>query len=265
MKTFRFTIIIFIFAVIFSLPIFTQDCEDELKTSVDELKQFHTTIYELWHNAWPNNDIERLKTLLPEIEDGYSSLRKAKLPGILRDKTEAWDNNLDIFEDIIKEYQDAVEKNDTSAILDAAEKVHTQFETLVRVIRPVLKEVDDFHKTLYMLYHYYVPNYDYDKIKKSVDELIKKMKAINTAELPKRLKERQKEFNKARKELTSSLNELKTQLKNKKNNQFSNFIKYFLSAILFAISLLIKPTTIFFIFIAYKLRIFTNCTNISTN
>ncbi len=37
-------------------------------------------------------------------------------------------------------------------------------------------------------------------------------------------------------------------LKNKKNNQFSNFIKYFLSAILFAISLLIKPTTIFFIF-----------------
>lgn len=210
---------IIIAILIFQVAIFSQEIDpDELRTSVPELKEFHSTIYDLWHNAWPNKDIEKLKELLPAINEGYKKLTEVRLPGILRDKEAMWSKNLEDFSMIIKEYESAVMKDDAQAILDAAEKVHSQFEALVRTIKPVIPELDDFHKTLYVLYHYYLPEYNYDKIKVSVDTLLIKMDKLNKAELPKRLKVREKEFNKARKELNTSLKDLKKVL-NTKNKE----------------------------------------------
>ncbi len=210
---------IIIAILIFQVAIFSQEIDpDELRTSVPELKEFHSTIYDLWHNAWPNKDIEKLKELLPAVNEGYKKLTEVRLPGILRDKEAMWSKNLEDFSMIIKEYESAVMKDDAQAILDAAEKVHLQFEALVRTIKPVIPELDDFHKTLYVLYHYYLPEYNYDKIKVSVDTLLIKMDRLNKAELPKRLKVREKEFNKARKELSTSLKDLKKVL-NTKNKE----------------------------------------------
>jgi len=81
---------------------------------------------------------------------------------------------------------------------------------MVRVIRPVLKEVDAFHQVLYMLYHYYLPDYDFEKIKQAALDMKEKMDDLNKAALTKRVEARKDQFEKARNELNDSVIELST-------------------------------------------------------
>lgn len=106
---------------------------------------------------------------------------------------------------VVGEYKTAVEKKDQPQLLNAAEKLHTQYERLVRVIRPALKEIEDFHAVLYLLYHYYTPAYDLEKIKTSVGELQAKMEALNQATLPERLKKKEEAFVASREKLAASV------------------------------------------------------------
>ena len=111
---------------------------------VPELWDFHEVIYQLWHEAWPEKDTKMLRSLIPDIESGYAKLVEAKLPGILRDKSEKWQAGIKHMGEIIDGYKKSSEKEEAQPLLDAAEALHTQFEELVRLIRPVSKEVDLF-------------------------------------------------------------------------------------------------------------------------
>lgn len=178
---------------------------DETKAEVPELKAFHEVIFKLWHDAWPNKDIALFKELVPGVDSHAVKVTKAQLPGILRDKKDKWDEGLKSLNQIVAEYKKAVAATDTQKILDAAEKLHAQYEKLVRTIRPVLKEIDSFHQVLYPLYHYYMPEYNKEKIKVSVTELQAKMDELNKAELPERLVEKGKTFNTKRDELDKAV------------------------------------------------------------
>jgi ATP-dependent Zn protease len=185
---------------------------EEIKAEVPELSKFHEVIYPLWHTAWPEKNIKMLAELLPEIENLSAGVMKAKLSGILREKQNAWNNGLTDLGKIISEYKSATSPIDSQKLLSAAERLHTQYERLVRVIRPALKEIDAFHSVLYMLYHYYLPNWEIDKIKTSVAELKVKMDLLNKAELAKRHETKRDAFNQVRKELDTSVRDLVTAL-----------------------------------------------------
>jgi len=178
---------------------------DETSGRVPELDAFHKPIYELWHNAWPEKDIAKLKLLLPDVESAYTKLAAAKLPGILRDKSGKWNEKLQLLAEAVKEYRKSVEADDSASILKAAEHVHMNYEQMVRLARPMLKELDAFHQVLYLLHHYYMPEQQADKIKMSADSLVLKMEALNAATLPKRLENKTEQFNKARKNLDQAV------------------------------------------------------------
>jgi hypothetical protein len=72
---------------------------------------------------------------------------------------------------------------------------------MVRTIRPVLREVDDFHKTLYVVYHKYLPDKDYARINESSGDMLTKAEAIAKATLPKRLESKSQAFGLAAQEL----------------------------------------------------------------
>jgi hypothetical protein len=181
----------------------------ETKAEVPALADFHEVIYQLWHTAWPERDIAMLVELLPGIEAHNSKLVEAELPGILRDKQSVWEKNLAELQYIIEEYKVATSPVDTVGLLDAAERLHAQYEKLVRTIRPVLKEVDEFHAVLYMLYHHYMPDKDRKKIAASAGELQEKVALLKKATLPKRLQAKQEEFAAACTKLAASVNAFK--------------------------------------------------------
>ncbi len=209
MKTRIFNIMSLMILLLTPLCVIGQDSyENETKAEVKALDDFHETIYQIWHEAWPEKNVQLLKDLIPDIENGYKELAGAELPGILRDKQEKWDAGVDKLAEIITDYKAASADNDDAGLLQAAENLHSQYEALVRTIRPVLKEVDAFHQELYMLYHYYLPDQNPEKIKISAAQLKIKMNELNKARLSKRLESREDEFNKAHKALAKSVDAL---------------------------------------------------------
>jgi hypothetical protein len=185
-----------------------ESLDAETSSEVPELWEFHDVIYQIWHEAWPEKNTEMLRDLIPDIETGFAKLEKASLPGILRDKQEDWSKGIQDMAGIIETYKKTAAADQKEPLLKAAEDLHSKFEMLVRFVRPVMKEIDRFHQELYMLYHYYMPEYDVKKIEISASELLLRMEPIEKAKLPSRLTDKQPVFDQAKIALKESLIQL---------------------------------------------------------
>lgn len=206
------------FILLFSVGVTAQQ-EHELDSSIPELSDFHEVIYPIWHSAYPEKDYAALRGYLSEVNEGAAKIYIAGLPGILRDKLDNWNRGVAEFKVSVEEFNAAVKGKDDALLLKSAEKLHAMYENLVRVIRPVLKEVDEFHKDMYVIYHYYLPEKQYDKIKLLGDELVLKAGAITKAKLSKRLENKQDVFNSAAESLFTSSKELNDLLQQEKYDE----------------------------------------------
>ena len=146
-----------------------EDHSTEVTSSVQELSDFHEVVYPMWHTAYPNKDYALFKELLLDVNAGVEKIYAAKLPGILRDKEKEWNEGLDKLRSSVKDYNKACEENNEAGMLTSAEVLHSNYEMLVRIVRPVTKEVDEFHKVLYMIYHHYGPNKNTLELSKAID------------------------------------------------------------------------------------------------
>ena len=206
-KQYISTAIVSIFLCICSFSSYAQKPADAV-AEVPELDSFHEVIFKIWHEAWPNKDTAMLKDLQPSVEEGIAKVAAARLPGILREKKAAWAEGIEKLSNAGALYKAAAAADDSTRLLGAAEELHSRFEVLMRLTRPVLKELEDFHSSLYMLYHYYLPEYDIEKIRTPAEELKQKMQVLNSAALPDRLQSRNPDFMVARKKLAESVDAL---------------------------------------------------------
>lgn len=186
---------------------------------VPELDAFHEVIYPIWHSAYPAKDYNALKKMVDEVNIQAKTLYSATLPGIQRDRQLKWDEGIMQFQKAVEDYNKYAASDDSVGLLNAAENLHSKYEMLVRIVRPVLKEMDEFHKTLYIVYHDYLPNKSYKKLSKVTDKLINQAKAITKAKLTPRLETKRDAFNIAAAELLTSTQDLKKRVK--KNNKTS--------------------------------------------
>ena len=194
-----------ILLVLITLPALGFQDDSEAKAEVPALGDFHEVIYVIWHDAWPAKDYAKLRSLLPEIEKGTAALVSAPLPGILQHKQSVWNEGIQALKTTVDEYRTAVQAENNEALMSAAEKLHSNYERLVRVIRPPMKELEDFHSSLYMLYHHYLPAFDLEKIKSSSVELKFKMGVLQAAKLPDRLSAKKQAFDDARDDLAEAV------------------------------------------------------------
>ena len=176
----------------------------ENESDVPELAAFHEVIYPIWHTAYPEKDVAMLKSLVPQVNELAEKVFAAKLPGILRDKQAKYDAGLAEFRKSVEDYNAAAMGADDKALLDAAEVLHARYERLVRSIRPVLKEMDEFHKVLYVVYHRDLPDKKWDDIRASAAELQAKAEAVTQAKLSTRIESKAEPFAKAAGELATA-------------------------------------------------------------
>ncbi len=166
----------------------------DLKAEVPALTAMHDVIAPLWHDAWPKKDTAALAGMIRDLEKHAAAIAGAELPGILRDKTSAWRDGVARLRDTVAAYRKAVDARDNDALLQVAERVHADYETLVKIVRPLLREIGDFHATLYVLYHHQLDPLNVAGVTDSVKALQTKAAAINAAVLPERLKAKQDAF-----------------------------------------------------------------------
>lgn len=200
---------VFVLLLTFTFPLFAQQEKDsEVNSEIKELTEFHDVIYQIWHTAWPEKDIKLLKSFVAQVESGYKKIKKAELPGILRDKKAKWNEGVKKLGEFVDSYKSTAGKNDSEGLLSAAEKLHSQYEALVRIVKPLSKEIDNFHQELYMIYHHFLPNYDYEKLKRAVTMLRARNESVFVSKLPEKLKAKQEAFNKAKVELDNAVQDL---------------------------------------------------------
>lgn len=210
------TISLSVLAILFMLNlnlVAQEDYSDETDSSVPELAKFHEVMYPIWHTAYPEKDFTALRNFEEEVSALAQKIYDAKLPGILRDKEAKWQKGVADFKNSIEAYSKACTGEDDQLLLDATEEMHTKYEMLVRTIRPVAKEVDAFHKVLYVIYHKFLPDKKYDKIKDIGEELKLKSEAMLNAKLSKRLEPKTEAYQEAVKNLLESIDKLNDVLK----------------------------------------------------
>jgi len=110
--------------------------------------------------------------------------------------------------------------------LKAAESLHAKYEALVKVVRPILKEMEDFHASLYVLYHYQMSPFQLVKAADSIRALQVKMDALNKATLPDRLKAKTEAFNAQRARLSTSIDEVVALLDSKDESKIKTAIEF---------------------------------------
>jgi len=196
----------------------------EISSKVQELTDFHDIIYPMWHEAYPSKDYNALKGFVPKIKSSIESINNAKLPGILREKETAWKSQLNELNISAQNYYAAASGSNNSELLSAAEKLHSSYEKMVMVLRPALKEIDDFHQTLYVIYHKLLPDSKYDEIAALTGTLVTKAEAIVNYpqdKLKTRLGDKLVTYNVSAKKLYDSVTNLKEVLKgnNPKENK----------------------------------------------
>ncbi len=211
----KFITLIFIISAFFAVNAYSQHTIDstEITSSVPELMEFHDVIYVIWHEAYPAKDINSLKGMVAKIKPYMEKINSAKLPGILQDKDSKWQEGLKVLNASAEGYYKAAEGNDDQAMLDAAEKLHADFEMMVRILRPVSKEVDSYHKDLYVIFHKFYPAKDYKSIEGIIDGMITKAEACTEAKLPKRLESKTDQYKLTAQELVAKTIALKDALK----------------------------------------------------
>jgi hypothetical protein len=207
-------VLLFVSMLFVSINVKAQHTIDstEITSSVPELFQFHEIIYVIWHEAYPSKDIPVLKGMVEKIQTDMGKINNAQLPGILKDKVGKWQEGMKVLNASAENYYSAAKGNNDQAMLDAAEKLHGDYEMMVRILKPVSKEVDEYHKDLYVIFHKFYPVKDYKSIVPMIDNMIAKAEACVNAKLPKRLEGKTELFQKTAKELVEKTVALKEAL-----------------------------------------------------
>lgn len=159
----------------------------EPSSSVPAFDKFHDVIMPMWHTAYPAKDGAALRQLSKDVEAGVAAIAAAKLPGMLREKEAAWARGLVELKAAAAGYVTAAAGKDDQALLKAAERLHTVYEAQGQIIRPPVPEMNEFHKTLYVVQHTYVPASNWAAVCKVSGELHAKAQAVAGATVPKRL------------------------------------------------------------------------------
>ncbi len=201
---------LFSFLLINSITVFAQEeeCVDETSTNIPALKEFHEVMHPIWHTAYPEKDIDALRKYAEEVKEKALKIYEVKLPGILREKEAKWKAGVETFRNAVDNYLAIAETGNDQAMLDAAEELHTRYENLVRIIRPIVKELEEFHKVLYVIYHRYLPDKKWKEIRNECKNLKEKAAQLSKAKLPKRLEAKNDEFKKRVNALSKSVNSL---------------------------------------------------------
>jgi hypothetical protein len=168
----------------------------EPSTSVPELEKFHDVIMPMWHTAYPAKDYAALRKIAPDVQAGVAKIAAVKLPGIFHEKEAAWAKGIAELKSAAAAYAKAAAGTDDKALLLAAENLHTVYEAQGQIIRPVVPEMNEFHKTMYVVQHTYVPEKKWGEVCKASPDLLTRAEALSKATLPKRVEAKTDAFKK---------------------------------------------------------------------
>ncbi|MCZ7652278.1 MAG: hypothetical protein M5U13_14370 [Thermoanaerobaculia bacterium] len=159
---------------------------EEPQGDVPALAAFHEVIYPLWHDAWPKRDLAVVEGLLPQLAEHVAALQGAELPPLLHEKQAKWEAGVAAVAAAADAVEKGVSAKENAAVFEAVESLHSEYEGLVRLLRPAMAELDAYHRALYQLYHRDWPGDDREALAAGAKLLGERCAALAAAKIPAR-------------------------------------------------------------------------------
>ena len=184
------------------------DTIDRLKMALED---FHQVMMPLWHESFPKQDYQAIREKAPLLRERLMVLIRVKPPA-----------NLEQDEEKLRDFQAkrqelafhvtqvglAAKDGPDSTLASSFESMHWAYEELEKVFAEPIKELDDFHETLYFLWHKALPERDYKAIKETAQVLKTEADSLMKASLPQGCKVKTDEFDKRRAALKDAVYQL---------------------------------------------------------
>lgn len=180
----------------------------EKNQAIPELTEMHQYIRPMWHKGYSEKDYQLLKVLYADLISQFEKLKNTPFPAEWLNKKPHWEAGLNRLESALAQYGKAITTDSNEQLLNAAKNTHDAFEGLMQIIHPPIPEIDEFHNILYHVYHEYLPNNDWEKVKASIDDFEIQMAAIEKVELPKKMSSKKIDFESAQNDLAEAVKKL---------------------------------------------------------
>jgi len=106
-----------------------------LRFRIPELVSFHDEVlHEIWHEAYPNNDIAAIKAAVPAFKEKAAALTNVQWPAALGDQIEVIKGQVVELQNAVSALEAACQSGDTEAIKKATENVHSRYEKIARML-----------------------------------------------------------------------------------------------------------------------------------
>jgi len=178
------------------------------KPRVEGLEEFHEVLHLVWHSYLPDGDYQSIREAVPEFKRTLEILMEAPLPEFYQHVKDDFEKKRQKLALAVENLDSIAQTEDDKELEKAVEDMHAAFALTARVLAPRIREIEEFHLVLYPLWHYAMPNKDYQAIKAAIPSLESRMDALMEPQIPERLKNKEAQFTEKRETLRKAVEDL---------------------------------------------------------
>jgi hypothetical protein len=104
-----------------------------IRPVVKELEAFHQEMYKLYHYYTPDYDLEKIRSVVPVMQEKLAALKDVTLPSRLADQQESFKAAVQDLEAACSELAEVITGEDQESIKAAVEKVHTAYQNTEKI------------------------------------------------------------------------------------------------------------------------------------
>jgi uncharacterized protein YukE len=105
-----------------------------LKVKIPELISFHDVLHTLWHDYYPNDQIDSIKTLVPEFKEKSTALNAIQWPDVLAGDADQLNQKIKDLQQSVEDLEAACQGDDAEAIKKASEIVHEKYAAINKML-----------------------------------------------------------------------------------------------------------------------------------
>jgi ABC-type transporter Mla subunit MlaD len=105
-----------------------------LRVKISELVSFHDVLQTVWHDYYPNDQIDSIKAILPQIKEKAAALNNIQWPDVLSGDATILTQKVKNLQKAVDNLEAACQGGDVEAIKKATEAVHEKYVTVNRML-----------------------------------------------------------------------------------------------------------------------------------
>lgn len=167
-----------------------------LRTAMDD---FHQVLAPLWHESYAEEDFKTIREKAEVLQQKLMALIRVPAPADLSQDEEKLHTFLAKRQELafhVIQVNLAAEEGPDSSLASAFESMHWAYEELEKFFAVQIKELDQFHETLYFLWHKALPERNYEAIKKTAPVIKAEIDSLMKVPVPTGCKIDKEEFEK---------------------------------------------------------------------